>query len=91
MGVIMSTKEVGNIIIGIGVAIFVCTALFFFVNMANAKETTTLDDALERPVVVQKYVDKANNVICYWVEGERQFTFTCIQKRGLRQHNSDAR
>jgi hypothetical protein len=36
------------------------------VDYANAKEPTTLEDALERPYKIQKYVDKENSVVCYW-------------------------
>jgi hypothetical protein len=63
--------------------------MFTCVDYANSKETTTLDDALNRPVKIEKYVDKANNVVCYWQEGSQYLT--CLQRRGLRQHNSDVR
>jgi hypothetical protein len=47
------------------VAVFIaCTVV---VDLANSKETTTLDEALERPVKVQKFEDKENGVVCYYV------------------------
>jgi hypothetical protein len=64
-------------------------AAILLVDVVNAKEPTTLEDALERPVKVKKYVDKANNVVCYWQEGSQYLT--CLQRRGLRQHNSDVK
>lgn len=36
------------------------------VDIANSKETTTLDEALDRPVKIERYVDKDNGVVCYW-------------------------
>ncbi len=47
------------------------------VDWANAKETTSLDDALNRPVVMQKYVDEENNVVCYWPPRHPQF-INCV-------------
>ena len=40
--------------------------LMVALEYATAKETTTLDEATNRPVVIEKYIDKKNNVICYW-------------------------
>jgi glucose uptake protein GlcU len=48
---------------------------------ANARETTTLDDALERPVKVQKYVDKEFGVVCYWTSRYLK-NLSCVQIRG---------
>ncbi len=45
---------------------------------AIGKETTTLEDALERPVKVEKYVDKENNVVCYWADRYPQY-LACVQ------------
>jgi hypothetical protein len=61
MGVIMREVILAAALIVVG--FFVVTTC---VERANAKETTTLEDALERPVVVESYVDKENGVICYW-------------------------
>lgn len=33
---------------------------------ATAKEPTTLDEAVDRPVKIEQYVDKENGVVCYW-------------------------
>jgi hypothetical protein len=60
------------------------------VKVANAKEPTTLEDALERPVVVQKYVDEANDVVCYWVDRRPQY-LSCLQIRGLDHRERDAK
>jgi hypothetical protein len=57
--------------------------LITLVNVGNAVEPTTLDDALNRPVKVQKYVDKDNNVVCYWADRYPQF-LSCIQIRDWR-------
>jgi hypothetical protein len=77
----------------LGTIIFVGMVLASLVagGISTAMDTTTLDDALERKVVIEKFVDKANNVVCYWVKGEPKFTFACLQRRGLRQHNADVR
>jgi hypothetical protein len=50
------------------------------VDVANSKEPTTLDDALNRPVVVQKYEDKENGVVCYWRtnRGRLANSFQCV-------------
>jgi hypothetical protein len=54
------------------------------VDKANSIEPTTLEDALERPVKVQKYVDKVqkyvdkeNSVVCYWQPKHPQ-SFDCV-------------
>jgi hypothetical protein len=60
------------------------------VDFANAIEPTTLEEALERPVKVQKWVDKPNNVVCYWLTRYPKY-LTCLQRRGLPQHNADVR
>ena len=38
----------------------------FTMEVAVGKETTTLDEATNRPVKIEKYVDKVNGVVCYW-------------------------
>ena len=66
---------------GILIAWVSVAALFFAatcVNYANAKEPTTLEEALERPVKVEKYVDKENNVVCYWTERYPEY-ISCLQ------------
>ena len=78
-----------EVLIAIVVILLTIVAFTFLVDAANARETTTLEDALKRPVKIEKYVDKANNVVCYWQEGSQYLT--CLQRRGLRQHNSDVR
>ncbi len=75
------------VVLGTISALWLCTVC---VDAVNAKETTTLEEALERPVVVEKYLDKANNVVCYWIKGNPKY-LTCLQRRGLRQHNSDVK
>ena len=67
-----------------------CVAFIVLVDTANSKETTTLDDALERPVKVQKYVDKENDVVCYWV-GRVPDYLNCVQIRGLDHRERDAK
>ena len=74
----------------VGMMWLVCWGVTSCVDVANAKETTTLDDALERPVKVEKWVDRDNNVVCYWVQRYPKY-LTCLQRRGLKQHNSDVR
>jgi hypothetical protein len=66
--------------------LFIVVALlvagFFFmttcVDRANAKETTTLEDALERPVEVKKFVDKELGVVCYYV-GRNPDYLNCVK------------
>jgi hypothetical protein len=85
MGVIM--KE---FLITIAAVILFCVLFIFAAEKTHSKETTTLDDAINRPVVIEKYVDKANNVVCYYEQKNPRF-LTCLQRRGLRQHNSDVK
>jgi hypothetical protein len=60
------------------------------VDTVNAKEPTTLEEAIERPVKVEKFVDKENNVVCYWATRHPEY-LSCLQIRGLRQHNTDVK
>jgi hypothetical protein len=73
MGVTM--KELAIVV---AAALAITVAFWVLVDFANAIETTTLDDALERPVVVQKYVDKENDVVCYWTTRYPRY-LSCIQ------------
>ncbi len=54
------------------IALLVAIALFVscitLVDYTNAATPTTLEEAFNRPVVIKKYVDKENNVVCYWNE-----------------------
>ena len=52
----------------VGMMWLVCWGVTSCVDVANAIEPTTLEDALDRPVEVKKYIDKGNNVVCYWVD-----------------------
>lgn len=45
---------------------------------AWTKETTTLDEALEHPVKVEKFVDKVNGVVCYWSTRHPQY-LDCVK------------
>lgn len=54
---IASTLFIGSLLL-----VFTC------VDYANAKETTTLEDALNRPTNVNRFVDKENGVVCYWAD-----------------------
>lgn len=47
-------------------------------GLALAKETTSLDEALDRPVKVEKFVDKENGVACYWNNRHPQH-LSCVQ------------
>jgi len=47
-------------------------------HVAESKETTTLDEALERPVKVQRFVDKELGVVCYWVQRYPKY-LTCVE------------
>ncbi len=49
-----------------GICATVGLLLIIGVTSAVSKEPTTLDDAINRPVVIKKYVDHANGVVCYW-------------------------
>lgn len=40
--------------------------LLVALEYATGKETTTLDEATNRSVKIEKYVDKVNGVVCYW-------------------------
>ena len=58
------------------------------IDVANSEETTTLEDALERPVVVKKYVDEDNDVVCYYV-GRVPDYLNCVQiLPGLKRGNA---
>jgi hypothetical protein len=50
------------------------------VDVANAIEPTTLEEAVERtwPHKIQRYVDKENNVVCYWQARHPQY-LSCLQ------------
>jgi hypothetical protein len=69
----------------IGSALIVTFCFFMVstcVNYANAKETTTLDDALERPVVLERSYDNDTGVVCYWAVRYPQY-IACVQVQGL--------
>jgi hypothetical protein len=71
-----------HFVLSVATAWFVGLVLFFgitkCVDVANAIEPTTLEEALERPVKVEKYVDKENNVACYWVARYPKY-LSCLQ------------
>ncbi len=48
------------------------------VNIADSKETTTLDEAVERPVKIERYVDDINGVVCYWNTRHPAY-LTCVK------------
>jgi hypothetical protein len=73
MGVIM--RELAVVLFCVAV---LCASFIFLVDLANAKETTTLEDALERPVKVEKYVDTEEGVVCYWVQRYPKY-LTCVK------------
>jgi hypothetical protein len=59
-------------VLGIGCVLLafawaLCFGVTTCVDVANAIEPTTLEEALDRPVEVKKYIDKDNSVVCYWV------------------------
>jgi hypothetical protein len=68
------------------IAAVVATALFMGITMcvdvANAKETTTLEEALERPVVLERRYDNDTGVVCYWANRFPQY-IACVQVRDL--------
>ena len=57
-------------VLSVATAIFVGLVLLFgmtkCVDVANAKEPTTLEEALDRPIEVKSFVDKKNSVVCYY-------------------------
>jgi hypothetical protein len=67
-------------------AVFLIVGMFFVVttcvDRANAKETTTLEDALERPVVLERSYDKDTGVVCYWATRHPEY-IACVQVIGL--------
>jgi hypothetical protein len=77
MGVIM--KELAVVVLAFAVAF---VAFFLLVDLANAKETTTLEDALERPVQVHRYFDKETFVACYWTDRHPKY-LSCVQVHGI--------
>jgi hypothetical protein len=77
MGVNM--KELGIVV---AAALAITVAFFLLVDFANAKETTTLEDALERPVVLERSYDNDTGVVCYWAVRYPQY-IACVQVQGL--------
>lgn len=65
-------------VIGNTLFVLVVVALIGWGLVATSAETTTLDDAVEHPVKVEKYVDKDNNVVCYWI-GRHPVRLSCVQ------------
>jgi hypothetical protein len=62
--------------VGLGLLVTTC------VDAANAKETTTLEDALERPVVLERSYDNDTGVVCYWAVRYPRY-IACVQVRDL--------
>jgi hypothetical protein len=60
----------------------VCAGVTTCVDAANAIETTTLEDALERPVVLERSYDKDTGVVCYWATRHPEY-IACVQVIGL--------
>jgi hypothetical protein len=77
MGVIMR-----SIFIAVLFAIGILVTAILFVDAVNAKETTTLEDALERPVVVHRHFDEETHVACYWTERHPKY-LSCVQVHGI--------
>ena len=69
-------------VLSVGIAIIIGLALLVViatcVDMANSKETTSLDDALERPVKVERYIDQETGVACYWIGRNPQYV-SCLE------------
>ena len=47
-------------------------------NMANAYESTTLDEAVDRPFKIERYVDQQNGMVCYWNTRHPAY-LTCVK------------
>lgn len=67
-----------NWIIGALLVLALVSGCVLMVDVANAKETTTLDEALERPVKVEKHVDQENGVVCYWTDRYPKY-LSCVK------------
>ena len=48
------------------------------VNVANAIKPTTLDEAVDRPFKIERYVDLYNGVVCYWNTRHPAY-LTCVK------------
>lgn len=66
-----------NALLGILAVVSIYSTLLY-VAAASGKETTPLDEALERPVKVEKFVDEENGVVCYFV-GNKPRYLTCVK------------
>jgi hypothetical protein len=73
MGVIMRAA-----LMAICFAIGILMAAILLVDVVNAKEPTTLEDALERPVVVHRHFDEATGVACFWTDRYPKY-LSCVQ------------
>jgi hypothetical protein len=79
-----------SIVLGLWFMVMSC------VDTANAKETTTLDDALNRPVKVEHRYDKTTGVACFWTDRYPRY-LSCVQvhpiglaqERRLRNESGD--
>jgi hypothetical protein len=71
-----------EVVIALAAIIVMCFGVMTCVDWANAKETTTLEDALERPVVVHRHFDDETNVACYWTERHPQY-ISCVQVHAI--------
>ncbi len=54
------------------------------VNIADSKETTTLDEAVDRPTKIERYIDKQNGVACYWNTRHPAY-LTCVKVTNTRK------
>jgi hypothetical protein len=71
-----------SIFLAVLFAIGILVTAILFVDAVNAKETTTLEDALERPVVLERRYDKDTGVVCYWAARHPEY-IACVQVIGL--------
>ncbi len=67
-----------SILIATAFAVGILLAAILLVDVVNAKETTTLEDALERPVTVERHYDENTGVACFWTDRYPRY-LSCVQ------------
>lgn len=73
-----------SILFGLGCIGLIMWGVASIEQRASAKETTTLDEALDRPTKIERYVDKEHGVVCYW-NARHPGYLTCVKVTNDRQ------
>lgn len=75
---ILDMKVMTAVWIVIGLTWGIIAVIWCMPAPATAYEPTTLDEAVERPFKIERYIDQQNGVVCYWNTRHPAY-LTCVK------------